>query len=331
MPRQQPQPQPRLERHVVQDVDEEIFFLFVQLESLTTTTHLRRNIYTHATCVDCGPHYNHKVVTIQQAQNINTQLGMTGGCLWDAAMVLTKYLLHLPSPSLLPSYTRVLELGAGCGLCGMVCDCVLHVGEVVLTDQVPLLHVLAQNVAANFCTQTTVQELVWGDKTGRYPLLLPITQQEKDAYRSRLERLHPLTEFKAAHLQTFDHDEASLLVEEYYSRRWDFILASDCIFNESHLHDFIHTLRQAYAPGTKILICSELRDHTIWEQFLHLLMENFHGIARIHFDPLFQKERDNHDDDDDDDGNDEMENVLPQAVVLYEVSGPLKSVGKKVV
>lgn len=322
-------PEP-LERHRVQDADEEIFWLYVQLQSSSSLaksgggsaqTHLCRNIYqcpwANSVSFACGDEAATTVVQVKQNRNMNAELGMTGGFLWDAAIVLTKFLLrchrhhdqhhrhrdHRHTRFFPSSHLRVLELGAGCGLCGMVCDCVLGVGEVVLTDQIQVLNLLKANVAANDCKKTTVKELVWGE---RDPLLLPVSDEEKDAYRNVLERIHPRGEFEAQCMASTAVSETQM--EEYYGRRWDLILASDCVFNDAHLDEFIQTIRQAYAQGTKIFICSELRDHTVWEKFLGLLMDNFDCIERIDFEPLFEDEMDE----------------LPRAVVLYEVSGPLK-------
>lgn len=97
-----------------------------------------------------------------------------GTCVWTAAILLSKFLEH--DGSALPlAGRRVVELGAGTGLCGIVAACLG--ARVVLTDMPGVLPNLRDNVEAHrhLYTQqgaedgagvapaTRVEELVWGE------------------------------------------------------------------------------------------------------------------------------------------------------------------------
>ena len=86
--------------------------------------------------------------------------GSFGCYLWSAALVLTLY-LHLNKEKF--SKARILELGAGLGLCGLYLgklDC-----KVVLTDSGAYSNVLdnlKSMVRMNSLKNTTVEEITWG-------------------------------------------------------------------------------------------------------------------------------------------------------------------------
>lgn len=88
----------------------------------------------------------------------------TGGSVWEAAEVLAELLSEEPGRV---RGRRVLELGAGCGLLGIVAGA-LGAREVTLTDEV--LFMMAYNVEANFKGQPDVhqrfklQQLHWGNE-----------------------------------------------------------------------------------------------------------------------------------------------------------------------
>lgn len=88
----------------------------------------------------------------------------TGGFVWEAAEVLAKLLSNEPARV---SGKRVLELGSGCGLLGIVAGA-LGAREVTLTDDV--LFMASHNLDANFIEQSALhrrfrlQRLSWGNK-----------------------------------------------------------------------------------------------------------------------------------------------------------------------
>jgi hypothetical protein len=58
-------------------------------------------------------------ISIVQHPKQNLQLGITGGTVWDGAVVLSKYLEHLQKSSGVIKGKRCVELGAGTGLVGI--------------------------------------------------------------------------------------------------------------------------------------------------------------------------------------------------------------------
>ena len=102
-------------------------------------------------------------LTIVQA----TDVGSTGGALWTAGLALSRYLEHVHACGTLRG-KRVLELGCGTGLAGLVAAALG--ADVVLTDIASVLPLLRKNAAANavaiarggFGGSASVQELTWG-------------------------------------------------------------------------------------------------------------------------------------------------------------------------
>jgi predicted nicotinamide N-methyase len=69
-----------------------------------------------------------------------------GGFCWDAAYILADHLIH---ENAIPDGTRVLELGSGTGLCGLMLAKALNV-HVCLTDLPTVLPLLERNSSRNF-------------------------------------------------------------------------------------------------------------------------------------------------------------------------------------
>ena len=91
-------------------------------------------------------------------------IAWTGGTVWGAAIPLARHLTQL---ELDWGATSVCELGAGCGLCGLVAVA-LGAKRVLLTDRV--LRMLTHNADANFNGEDrkriNVQNLEWGSSGG---------------------------------------------------------------------------------------------------------------------------------------------------------------------
>lgn len=86
---------------------------------------------------------------------------------WDAALTLAGYLLKLneKTPKFLEN-KKVLELGSGIGLCGMLAAALG--AEVTLTDMKDSLDLLRHNVEENrkrIPYKATVKELIWSEES----------------------------------------------------------------------------------------------------------------------------------------------------------------------
>eukprot|EP00252_Welwitschia_mirabilis_P004567 TRINITY_DN14884_c0_g1_i1.p1 TRINITY_DN14884_c0_g1~~TRINITY_DN14884_c0_g1_i1.p1 ORF type:complete len:239 (-),score=27.45 TRINITY_DN14884_c0_g1_i1:435-1151(-) len=81
---------------------------------------------------------------------------------WDSAIVLSKYLEKWPQ---IVTSKTCLELGAGCGLPGIVAAC-LGASSVVLTDFPENLELLQKNIESNKVEDiASVRPLVWGSRS----------------------------------------------------------------------------------------------------------------------------------------------------------------------
>lgn len=95
------------------------------------------------------------VATIEQEGSVGI-----GGTVWDAAMVLARF-LAANQVTIFKGVTRVLELGSGTGLCGIAIAKLRPEVEVVITDQASHLDLIRQNIALNSVANASAEELDW--------------------------------------------------------------------------------------------------------------------------------------------------------------------------
>jgi len=92
--------------------------------------------------------------------------GELGGTVWDASLVLIKYLEN--SSEFPPHFwerKRVLELGSGTGIISIACS--LQGATVVASDRTLLLELIRANIIRNRVErQMTAVNLDWGDEKG---------------------------------------------------------------------------------------------------------------------------------------------------------------------
>ena len=140
-------------------VASEMLGLFAQQSSWT----VRNRLVGHKADVVS---YEIGMEVITQRQDMQTQalVGETGGVVWDAAVVLSRFVCRHATAIGLPigDSARWLELGAGCGAVGIAASKLLPV-PVVLSDQESILPILQKNLLENRCTaRTTLALLEWG-------------------------------------------------------------------------------------------------------------------------------------------------------------------------
>lgn len=101
----------------------------------------------------------------QSPSNFKGASGVTGAVVWDSGVVLAKFLEHAADGGLLAARgARAVELGAGCGLVGVVAA--LLGARVVATDLPDRLRLLRKNLEENLGPgdgDARVAELVWGE------------------------------------------------------------------------------------------------------------------------------------------------------------------------
>lgn len=110
------------------------------------------------------------MLRIQQAPSSLMKSGVTGSVMWDSGVVLGKFLEHaVDGGHIVLKEKRLVELGAGCGLLGIIGA--LLGGQVFLTDTWDRLRLLQKNVdlIRPFLNRpgggsALVHKLVWGDE-----------------------------------------------------------------------------------------------------------------------------------------------------------------------
>ncbi|XP_071711661.1 uncharacterized protein [Rutidosis leptorrhynchoides] len=178
---------------------------------------------------------------LQFSQDPNSKhLGTT---VWDASMVLVKYLeKNCRKGRFCPSKLkgkRVIELGAGCGVAGF--GLALLGCDVVSTDQVEVLPLLMRNVERN---------------TSR------IMQMNPDA-----DSIGSIT---AAELSWGNIDHIRALDPPF-----DFIIGTDVVYAEHLLEPLLQTMLALSGPKTTILIGHEIRSTNVHEQMISLWKKHF--------------------------------------------------------
>ncbi|XP_023749407.1 uncharacterized protein LOC111897691 [Lactuca sativa] len=178
---------------------------------------------------------------LQFSQDPNSKhLGTT---VWDASMVLVKYLEKNCrkgrfSPSKLKG-KRVIELGAGCGVAGF--GMALLGCDVVSTDEVEVLPLLMRNIERNISR---------------------ITQMNPDA-----DSIGSMT---AAELSWGNKDHIRALDPPF-----DYIIGTDVVYAEHLLEPLLQTMLALSGPKTTILIGYEIRSTNVHEQMIQLWKKHF--------------------------------------------------------
>lgn len=92
-------------------------------------------------------------LAVRSPLDLRMQPGLGGGIVWEAATILTRYLVqqqsrgaHRPDDG---AVVHILELGSGTGVCGLVAAAQSPSNHVTVTDQRQQLQLLQQNIAAN--------------------------------------------------------------------------------------------------------------------------------------------------------------------------------------
>ncbi|KAI9204012.1 putative methyltransferase-domain-containing protein [Polychytrium aggregatum] len=199
----------------VTDPDEEIFCLYTHMNSWSHNAHVDQR----SSVFDLGS------ISVRQDLSLLSTKGVTGSVVWDASVVLVELLQSKQVPAISLSGARILELGSGAGLLGSF---LLHqpIGHLTLTDQSHLLRLLQKNVAMNHpsivsaeSSRLEIVEWAWG---------------EPDGFRS-ISALNPPR-----------HTESESIFG------LDYIIATDCVYNEFVVPKLVFTLHQACMLSDRI-------------------------------------------------------------------------------
>ncbi|GJJ69346.1 hypothetical protein EMPS_01692 [Entomortierella parvispora] len=248
--------------------------------------------------------------------------GGVGSTIWDAAIVLAKYLERSPlipsstSTATVPPPFRVLELGAGTGIVGLAVARLMQSrkipGQVVLTDKENVLPLLQKNVDKNPCpdVQLTAEELDWVAVSGIPARLDPEdstegeqgeTKEEADPQllKPTADSNLPLPTENATKSDMPSSSTASSAAEATSASKllnvaWDMVLLSDCIWISGLYEPLLGTLNLILPVGSKgqLVIAFEKRKFNEEMEFFASLGKTFRfrDIKPEEQDPTWQSE-----------------------------------------
>lgn len=184
---------------------------------------------------DAGPQQRSAhVLLLREVPQLQEAQATVGFLLWGAATVLCNWLVRQPRDCW--RGLRVLEIGAGLGLCGLLAAERLAPSEMVLTDyQRDVVRNMQHNAALNF------------GRLGSSALTVP-------------------------EVRTFDWDDID--AHPWCSDRFDVIIGSDVICEESNCRGVVRSLRRLLKPGGTAYLVNPTA-HSRWtiESFQQQLRE----------------------------------------------------------
>lgn len=171
-------------------------------------------------------------------------VGNVSCVVWDAALVLTKYLERRAGQrEFWLKGKRVVELGAGLGCVGITAAC--YGAEVVLTDLPDVVPQLEKTIDIN--------RMAWN---GRGTLSAAALTWGKDGQVN----------------------------SEILKQPIDFLLLSDCVYYEESLDPLLSTLKSLCSESTEILLAQEKRESEkqkeIWKTFNARFFEEF-SVSKV--------------------------------------------------
>ena len=168
------------------------------------------------------------IITIQQTNTVGTH---TGGIVWETSYLLANYLVSFIQQQEKRG-GRVLEVGSGCGMLGLILAATNVYDMVVLTETTDVLSNLQQNVKANYHT-------------------------------SRSKKRKTIVHTKQLRWDELQSDVDDVLQESSF----DIIVGTDVIFTPILVRPLLQTLRYMSHDTTIIYICVQIRcqeSHTLF-------------------------------------------------------------------
>lgn len=203
--------------------------------------------------------------------------GGLGWRVWGAARLLSRQIAEEPSVA---SGQRVLELGAGCGLCGLLCAR-LGATSVTLTDALPgLLDTLAasarlQSTAADTAAPWSwraeqclihVRRFLWEDDV----LACADAPAEAEKQVSGCRALSPADDPRSLLANQLRKAtlEAGAAPALPVGLHYDTVLASDVLYDWGQRVPLPRVLKLRIAPGGRALLVLPIRDKTLLDAFV---------------------------------------------------------------
>ncbi|KAG9325162.1 hypothetical protein KVV02_003579 [Mortierella alpina] len=210
--------------------------------------------------------------------------GGVGSTIWDAAIVLAKYLEKFDLLTLAaaqsPQSLNILELGAGTGIVGLAAARILSSNganaNIVLTDKENCMPLLQRNIAKNPSSGIDVkaQMLDWEILSG-IKAISPTA--DTNSHLSNTLTTSSSTTAADAESEAISTGPSFATASDLVDKEWDLIILSDCIWVPALYPSLISTLNTLVQPGqkTQLLIAFEKRNFSEEMEFFALLGKTF--------------------------------------------------------
>jgi predicted nicotinamide N-methyase len=223
-----------------------------------------------------------------QNRSLLAERGATGSVIWDASVCLARFLSQNVSQGLPMQGRRCIELGSGCGVVGITCAKLG--GHVCLTDQPSLLPLLRKNALANELTVHETLDMWWqstqvnttesasSNKAScrrRRSTAIKATSQRTGTGSVHITELmwgEPVSRYlslRSTAIDTVDDDR------DRPTLCWDYVLASDCVYNEYIVPAFVDTLASLASQQSIVVLAQELRSDIVHACFLEHMLKTF--------------------------------------------------------
>ncbi|KAF9960408.1 Methyltransferase-like protein 21D [Mortierella alpina] len=208
--------------------------------------------------------------------------GGVGSTIWDAAIVLAKYLerCELLTLAAAPSSRsfNILELGAGTGIVGLAAARILSSrgvkASIVLTDKENCMPLLQRNIEKNPSSDIDVkaQMLDWEILSG-IKAIVPTPDTSSDCSST----VATLTVAAETGSEEKSARASSTTASDLTNKEWDLIILSDCIWVPALYPSLISTLNKLVQPShkTQLLIAFEKRNFSEEMEFFAMLGKTF--------------------------------------------------------
>jgi len=207
-----------------------------------------------------------KLIVVRQD---NTNQSHTGGIVWETSYLLASFLI-VSSKKL----GKVLEVGAGCGLLGLVLAASGLCSKVVATETTPVIENLRRNVSDNVRTS--------GDMN--HGIISASRQDSRRGGDNEFEQsyaccssesisVHQLRweECKKDAVSSSSSSKTGLGADDLSPHSFDTIVGTDVIFSKNLVKPLLKTLRRMSHSHSVIYLCVQVRCAESHSLFLELI------------------------------------------------------------
>jgi hypothetical protein len=192
-----------------------------------------------------GYQVDNKMIVIRQDSNCKIH---TGGIVWETSYLLAEFLSKkYKNENSLPPLGKTLEIGAGCGMLGLILATKRLSSKVILTEASEVMSNLKDNVNANITNSSTERSDPPEDGTTTLPrqgihstIYQPACPQNCVSVR-QLRWDHLDTDIKAAAIDSTDASGANAF-HDLDPHSFDTIVGTDVVFSPSLVCPLLETI-----------------------------------------------------------------------------------------